>query len=515
MADVFINRGSKTIGPVSTQKLRALVASGKVRQTDQIGRSENGPWQPAGEVQGLFSDAVAAGEPAPTPPPVTAGGGGWLTTTKLFVISGVVITGIAITVVTVLFLGGEDDTAPAAGDSESVASQETTSDDTPGGTAALANETPPPATNSEPAPPKTTSESQPAPDNLQVLKRLEELGVERIELPPNSGRRGTSISLMKVPSNLVEFKTATPEQIREHPLAEIMVPLSPPAVIGQLKEELGKEDTRKVVGGFYDFRGRFRWQNERMLNLNRLKRSAADLVTLQPHFANLRGLNISDNEDMGNAALETVAKFPELGVLKLDDTKITDDGLVHLQNLSQVVYLSLRRNDLNGSGLKSLRSMSQLQVLDLEHNNIDGSTLGGLKGFPKLKFLIVSANGNKKHRIADADLVHLAEIGSLEFLSLSWTEITDEGLQHLARLTSLVTLDIGDNKIADAGLHHLRGLNNLQNLKLSRTQITDAGLLHLRGLKNLKTVNLTKSQVTAAGVTELKKTLPDLNVIGP
>lgn len=489
MADVFINRGSKTIGPVSTQKLRALVASGKVRQTDQIGRSENGPWQPAGDVQGLFPDAASANDPV-RPPSFAAAGGGWLTTTKLLVISGAVISGIAITVVAVLFLGGTDDTSPVAGDSESVTSQETTPDGTPDGTAALANETPNPANNSTPVPPKTTSDSQYAPDDLQVLKRLEELGVERIDLPPNSGRRGTPITLLKVPSSLVEFKTATPEQTKENPLVEIMVPLSPPAVIGQLKEELGKEDTRKVVGRFSDFRGRFRWQNERTLNLIRLNRSAADLVTLQPHFAKIRGLLLSYNEDMGNAALETVAKFPELRVLKLDSTKITDDGLVHLQNLSQVVYLSLRRNDLNGSGLKFLRRMSQLQVLDLEHNNINGSTLGGLKGFPKLKVLIVSGIGSK-NPIADADLVHLAEIGSLEFLALGSTEITG------------------------AGLVHLKGLTKLQNLGLRHTKVTDAGLHHLRGLKNLKTVDLTKSQVTAAGVTELKKALPDLKVIGP
>lgn len=514
MADVFINRGSKTIGPVSSQKLRALVASGKVRQTDQIGRSENGPWQPAGDVQGLFPDPVSANERV-RPPSSAAAGRGWLTTTKLFVISGVVITGIVITGVAVLFSDGPDDTAPITGVSESVTSQETTPDKTPNGTVELANENPKPANNSTPVPAKTTSDSQSAPDRLQVLKRLEELGVERIELPPIPAGRGTPVTLMKVPSNLVEFKTATPGQSKQNLLFEIMVPFSPPAAIGQLKEELEKEDTRKVVGRFYDFRGRFRWQNERTLNLNRLKRSAADLVTLQPHFANLRALNISYNEDMGNAALETVAKFPELGVLKLDSTKITDDGLMHLQNLSQVVYLSLRRNDLNGSGLKSLRRMSQLQVLDLEHNNIDGSTLGGLKGFPKLKFLIVSGNGLKKHPIADADLEHLAEIGSLEVLLLSDTEITDVGLQHLARLTSLGTLGIGSNKITDAGLLHLRGLNNLQTLDLSKTQTTDAGLLHLRGLKNLKAVNLTDSQVTVAGVAELKKTLPDLNVIGP
>ena len=110
MAGFFVRRGSKTIGPVSSSRLRALVTSGKIQRSDQIGNSEDGPWQLAGEVSGLFTDSTTpAFGPAPTDPPVATIGGGRSTTTRLLVFGGVAIavlcSVVAITVVAFLPLG--------------------------------------------------------------------------------------------------------------------------------------------------------------------------------------------------------------------------------------------------------------------------------------------------------------------------------------------------------------------------------------------------------------------------
>ena len=497
MADVFVNRGSKTIGPVSTQKLRALVASGKVRQTDQIGRSENGPWQPAGEVRGIFSDAVTAGEPAPTPPPLTAGGGGWFTTTKLFVISGVVITGIAITVVAVLFLGGEDDTASAAGDSESVASQETTSDDTPGGTAALANETPPPATNSEPAPPKTTSESPPPPEELQVLKRLEELGVERIDLPQVSSRKtfslagggGKPVMILKLPRKFVEPFSVTQEQLRLAPHFKFMPLQSPLKPNSQFLEEVKKLDATRVLGQSA-VRSYVICSEQSLVFRDRIITATA-LKALPTQLSGLTSLSVKRTRENGDESVGAVtqfaSQFSRLRFLSLERTRLTDLGLKQLSGLSQLVWLDVAGNILTGTGLTHLRGLASLKVLFCRGNKINGPGLANIKGLP-----------------------------NLEILDLGGNDITDAGLVSLEELTQLVSLDIGGNlEVTDGGLVHLKNLTKLEQLGLRNTQTTNAGLLQLKELKNLKSISLTGTKDTAAGVAELKKTLPDVNVIGP
>ena len=45
------------------------------------------------------------------------------------------------------------------------------------------------------------------------------------------------------------------------------------------------------------------------------------------------------------------------------------------------------------------------------------------------------------------------------------------------------------------------------------TQVTDAGLKELAGLKQLQTLDLSSTQVTDAGERQLRKALPNLQVI--
>jgi hypothetical protein len=98
----------------------------------------------------------------------------------------------------------------------------------------------------------------------------------------------------------------------------------------------------------------------------------------------------------------------------------------------------------------------------------------------------------------------------------------------LAALKSLESLNLADTQVTDTGLKELAGLTSLQELDLTRVQITDGGLRELAGLKSLKTLDLTgtgvKGQkpgedldlrflVTDTGIAELRKALPELNII--
>lgn len=125
--------------------------------------------------------------------------------------------------------------------------------------------------------------------------------------------------------------------------------------------------------------------------------------------------------------LEMLSEFPELEMLCLSETKITDAGLAHLPPL---------RN---------------LRVLMLDNTDISDAALELLRQFPRL-----------------------------EYLYLSNTKITDEGLEHLDSLSNLHLLDLDGTRITDAGLEHLHQLKKLEGVSLSDTLVSKAGMEKLQ-----------------------------------
>ena len=103
----------------------------------------------------------------------------------------------------------------------------------------------------------------------------------------------------------------------------------------------------------------------------------------------------------------------------------------------------------------------------------------------------------------------------MKSLSVPKHSQTDQGLKHyLAALEPKRFLTLSSEwSITDAGLVHLKGQSTLRSLNLRGTKITDAGLVHLKGLTNLQQLFLTDTQVTDTGVGDLKKALPNCNII--
>ena len=60
-------------------------------------------------------------------------------------------------------------------------------------------------------------------------------------------------------------------------------------------------------------------------------------------------------------------------------------------------------------------------------------------------------------RATDADLVPITELGRLEELAVSSSQVTDSGLVHLEKMTQLQELNLMNTQVTDAGLAHLRG----------------------------------------------------------
>lgn len=130
-----------------------------------------------------------------------------------------------------------------------------------------------------------------------------------------------------------------------------------------------------------------------------------------------------------------------------------------------------------------------------------------LPAFTELRWLALTGGD-----VQDTDVVHVAQLKTLEILSLSSTTVTDRGLECVEELTGLKDLDLTRTAISDAGLAHLKNLNHLESLALDSTGVTDAGLEHLKALKSLRRLSVSNTQVTPAGLELLAGELPNLEV---
>lgn len=162
-----------------------------------------------------------------------------------------------------------------------------------------------------------------------------------------------------------------------------------------------------------------------------------------------------------------------------------------------------------------LTSLPALEKLNFMENGLSDAALIHIG---KIETLTTLTFGD--HLITDAGLKHLANLKKLTHLNLCWPDtknggsITDKGLDEIAKLTSLETLDLRATQVTDAGLGKLRSLPKLKTLELGNTPITDQGLVALQSIKSLKRVNLLNCKgVTAQGISDLKKALPDCQVV--
>lgn len=106
--------------------------------------------------------------------------------------------------------------------------------------------------------------------------------------------------------------------------------------------------------------------------------------------------------------------------------------------------------------------------------------------------------------IDDEGLKIVARFGKLEYLDLSWNDISDVGLARLESLKELRSLYLYETKITSAGLSRLRGLKRLETLGVSGKSIGDEACANLVELDQLKNLVLDGATVSNDGLKLLK-----------
>jgi mono/diheme cytochrome c family protein len=117
----------------------------------------------------------------------------------------------------------------------------------------------------------------------------------------------------------------------------------------------------------------------------------------------LGGKDVTDDD------LVILKDMPNLVELDLGGTKVTDKGLEHLAGLTNMVRLHLERTAITGSGLVHLKDMAKLNYLNLYGTQVTDEALEPLKGLPKLRKLYlwqaqVTGEGAAKLKEAIAEL---------------------------------------------------------------------------------------------------------------
>ncbi len=131
-------------------------------------------------------------------------------------------------------------------------------------------------------------------------------------------------------------------------------------------------------------------------------------------------------------------KLMELGAT-LDDSgeKVTlgprwkgdNDGLKHLQWLSQLETLELRHGDINDKGLRLLRGLNSVQSLNLNRTQVTSEGIAHLVTLRGLRVLLL-----QKTHVDDRALPHLIQMKGVRAINLLDTDFTHEGVEELRRL---------------------------------------------------------------------------------
>ncbi len=195
--------------------------------------------------------------------------------------------------------------------------------------------------------------------------------------------------------------------------------------------------------------------------------------------------------------------------INLPNNDLLDDvTMLDFADLRWLTGLRLYRAKLTETGIKEIATLTGLYELDLEGVAVKDSGMKHLNGLASLLGLNLSQT-----QITDVGLRELVKLTEVYELNIGLNKITDEGLKNIVALKRMKKLNLERTEVTDVGLKSLLGMEFLETLTLSSTKITDEGLKTIAGFKTLTKLNLEKTQVTEKGVAELKKAIPECEII--
>ncbi len=207
------------------------------------------------------------------------------------------------------------------------------------------------------------------------------------------------------------------------------------------------------------------------------------------------------------AGLKSLSFGPGLG----------DASLAHLAGLSELESLSSNLSTITDEGMKGLAPLKKLKILKFFHpaKALSGAGLVHLADLPSLERLTVAGS----LAFNDDGMAAAGKLERLKELRTWHAGTTLEGVRKLKDLKNLKSLTLGQRlayapptSVSDETIAVLAGMKSLETLRLEEARLKFDALVQLKGLPDLKSLTLDGIDIPEADVERLRKELPKVQV---
>jgi hypothetical protein len=251
-----------------------------------------------------------------------------------------------------------------------------------------------------------------------------------------------------------------------------------------------------------------------------IERTRRDWQTYVAKLLRDRGLQVTwDSENANLITVKSVAPqvgnedlalLSKLRITELDlrNSQVSDEGLQHLANQSQLVRLNLQRTRITNEGLQQLcPRLKQLASISVEHTAVDDQGLASIAECRQLTTLYLGGS-----QVRGPGLRHFAQ-HPLTYLSFQHSNIVDDSVsQYIGALSQLETLGLDDTSVSDACLSSLAALKNLKVLWLNRCDITNDAVPLLLQINSLAALHLADTRISEEALQELRQQKPEWQI---
>jgi Leucine-rich repeat (LRR) protein len=190
-------------------------------------------------------------------------------------------------------------------------------------------------------------------------------------------------------------------------------------------------------------------------------------------------------------------------------TECTWFGVTCDESQSNVIYLELEDNHLDGTLPSSLRHLTKLKSLFVFSNDLRGALPPELGELPDLEWIFATRNGFTGNIPAS-----FAALKKLRLLQLDENQLSGGVPAHLAGMTALEELGLSNNQFSGSIPSEVAQLTNLKVLDLSTNQLTGGIPSALGSFAKLERLYLGDNQLTGSIPSQLGDlaTLVDLRL---
>ncbi|MGI9470700.1 MAG: leucine-rich repeat domain-containing protein [Rubripirellula sp.] len=165
-----------------------------------------------------------------------------------------------------------------------------------------------------------------------------------------------------------------------------------------------------------------------------------------PKLPSLRSFTLSSTDVTGESFDKLAERFPNLTELVLYDTKCTDEAMRQVGKLRRLEYLDVDGTNITNLGVAHLSDLTNLQTLDLQRTAISDPAIKSLSKMTKLSELRLNET-----QVDGSGLIHLQKLPKLETLTMDGTRLTDQQIPILVKLTRLRSLSIDATRVSPVG----------------------------------------------------------------